>query len=203
MLDRLPATEPRLESVLISAAEIEARVNELAARITQDFPDQKVLHLVAVLKGAWVFLADLARAIRRAGGPPVHYHFLRASTYGQDLKVAGEQHREVRIEGIPESIRGGDVILVEDILDQGFTLAGVRRLLLEQHGVRSLRLCVFLNKRLATPTAEVERLRRELIPDYVGFDVPDRWVAGYGLDVGEDFRDLPYVAVVDEARCRG
>jgi hypoxanthine phosphoribosyltransferase len=203
MVDRLPAGEPRLEAILIPAADLESRVEELATRIAQDYADKDVVELVAVLKGAWVFLADLGRAIRRAGGPAMHYHFLRASTYGQGVKAAGEEHRQVRIEGIPEAIRGGHVVLVEDILDQGFTLASIRRVLLEQYSVRSLRLCVLLSKRLTAPTPEVAQLRRELVPDYVGFEIPDRWVAGYGLDVGEDFRDLPYVAVVDERRCRG
>jgi len=202
MVDTLPEAEPRLESVLISAAAIQSRVVALADEMIRDLPRQETLHFVAVLKGAWVFLADLARALRRAGGPHVHYHFLRASTYGLGLKADGEAQREVRIEGVPETLRGGDVVLVEDILDQGFTLAAIRRALLDTHGVRSVRLCVLLSKTLSQPSPEVARLRRELIPDYVGFEVPDRWVAGYGLDVGENFRDLPYIAVVNEVLCR-
>ncbi len=202
MVERVPDADPRLEWVLISPERIAARVEQLGARIARDFASRDELHLVAVLKGAWVFLADLGRAIRRAGGPPAWYHFLRASTYGQEIKGADERSRQVRLEGIPPSLRGADVLIVEDILDQGFTLAAIRNALLEQHGVRSVRLCVLLSKVLDSPSPEVARLRRELVPDYVGFEVPDRWLAGYGLDVAEEFRDLPYVAVVDEARCR-
>jgi len=198
MAERLPAGESRLERILIPAADLQARVAELAAQISRDYAGHDVVHLVGVLKGAWVFLADLARAIRRADGPSVQYHFLRASTYGSEVKGVGETGRAVRIEGVPDAVRGGDVVLVEDILDQGFTLAGIRRALLEQSGARSVRLCVLLSKTLDAPSPEVARLRRELVPEYVGFVVPDRWVAGYGLDVAEEFRDLPYVVVVRE-----
>lgn len=198
MVERLPEGESRLESVLIPATDLQARVDELAAAIARDFAGRDVVHLVGVLKGAWVFLADLARAIRRAGGPTVQYHFLRASTYGSAVKDPGETGRAVRLEGLPEAVRGGDVLLVEDILDQGFTLAGIRRALLVEGGARSVRLCVLLSKTLDTPTPEVAQVRREVVPDYVGFVIPDRWVAGYGLDVAEEFRDLPYVAIVRE-----
>ncbi len=198
MLERLPEGETRLESILISAAALEARVTELAQAIARDHDSPDPLHLVAVLKGAWIFLADLARALRRVGGPAVHYHFVRATTYGTGMKGAQERSRQVRLEGLPSAVRGSTVVLVEDILDQGFTLAGIRKALLDDAGARAVRLCVLLDKHLDAPTPEVARLRQSLIPDYVGFSVPDRWVAGYGLDAAEEFRDLPYIAVVRE-----
>lgn len=198
MIERLPEGETRLESILISAAALQARVDELAQAIARDHPGADPLHLVAVLKGAWIFLADLARALRRRGGPAAQYHFIRATTYGSGMKGAAEHSRQVRLEGLPTAVRGGTVVLVEDILDQGFTLAGIRQALFDDAGARAVRLCVLLDKHLDTPTPAVARLRQSLVPDYVGFSVPDRWVAGYGLDVAEEFRDLPYIAVVRE-----
>ncbi|MBN2448888.1 MAG: hypoxanthine phosphoribosyltransferase [Lentisphaeria bacterium] len=203
----LPAgSDPRLASVLLSEVQLQRRVAELGARIAADYGGAGRVTLVGVLKGAWVFLADLARAIRRAGGPAVDYEFVRASTYGTGMKGAGEEGREVRIEGLSGPLTGKHVLLVEDILDQGFTLARIRAYLCEQERVGSLKLCVLLVKALEAPAATVAVLRRQLVPEYVGFEVPDRWVAGYGLDVGEEFRDLPYVAVIREEcfrPCRG
>ncbi len=197
MASQLPEGDPRLECILIDEAAIEIRLAELARAILADAVDAKRLRLVGVLKGGWMFLADLARAIRRENGPRVLYEFIRASTYGAEVKQAGETERQVAIAGLPANIQGDHIVLVEDILDQGFTLSAIRRRLLAE-GAASVRLCVFLDKQLEAPAPEVRRIRAELIPDYVGFPVPDRWVVGYGLDVDEEFRDLPYVAIARE-----
>lgn len=198
MHDQLPQHDPALERILLSADRIATRIDELAAQVAADYADCTCLHLIGVLKGAFVFMADLGRAIRRAGGPPLVYDFVKASTYGESIKKQGETHRKTQIEGLPRSIRNADVILVEDILDQGFTLAGLRDAIVRDGGVRSARVCVLLDKQLEVPTEEVTAIRRTIRPDYVGFTVPDRWVAGYGLDVNESYRELPYVAVVRE-----
>ncbi|MCK5806716.1 MAG: hypoxanthine phosphoribosyltransferase [Lentisphaeria bacterium] len=198
MTDHLPANDPRFESILLSAEQIAARIREIAATIAADYADTRSLHLLGVLKGACIFLADLGREIRRADGPSIQYEFIRASTYAGGIKEKHETSRPVAIASMPESLRGQDVLIVEDILDQGFTLHEIRRTLLDEMGARSVRICVLLNKQLDTPTPEVADLRERLVPDYVGFDVPDRWVAGYGLDIEEEFRDLPYVAIVRE-----
>ena len=189
--------DKRLERVLISERAIRARLKVLARRIVADSAGRPCVHLVGVLKGAVVFMADLGREIRKAGGPPVRFGFVRARAYGAVLKGTGETTREVRVDLMPDGVRGSDVLLVEDILDQGFTLERVRDLLLDE-GARSVQLCVLLNKQLAAPTPQVRALRERLIPDYEGFRIPDRWVAGYGLDAKEEFRELPYVAIVRE-----
>ncbi|OGV67152.1 MAG: hypothetical protein A3K19_10680 [Lentisphaerae bacterium RIFOXYB12_FULL_65_16] len=188
----------RIEKTLISEERVQRRVAELGAEIARDFADHDTVHMIGVLKGAFVFMADLGRAVWKAGGPDVRYDFVRASTYGTAVKSAGEVAREVRVEMVPSKLDGKDVILVEDILDQGFTLARIRAFLLQECGARSVKLCVLLDKELAHPSAQVQAVRRELVPDYTGFRVPDRWVAGCGLDVAEEFRALPEVVVVRE-----
>lgn len=197
MTSQLPAGDPRLERILIDEDQIDARLAEMAREILADVVEGERLRLVGVLKGGWMFLADLARAIRRQDGPHVLYEFIRASTYGAEVKQSGETERQVAITGLPADIEGDHIVLVEDILDQGFTLSAIRRRLLAE-GAASVRVCVFLDKQLESPTPAVRAVRAELIPDYVGFPVPDRWVVGYGLDVDEEFRDLPYVAIARE-----
>jgi len=191
--------DERLERVLITEAEIRNRVQELARQIARDFADHESICMIGVLKGAFVFMSDLGREIRRAGGPELRYDFIRAKAYGCDVKEGGETTREVRIDLLPDPVEGKDVLLVEDILDQGFTLACIRELLLKEQRAKSVKLCVLLKKELDSPTPEVREVRETLRPDYSGFTVPDRWVAGYGLDAGEDFRELPCVVVVREA----
>lgn len=193
--------DERVECVLHPASEIGARVQELAAEIAADYAGCPMLHVVGVLKGAFVFMSDLVRGIQTSDGPPVCIDFVRASTYGAGVKEAGEASRSVSLELLPDGLAGCDVILVEDILDQGFTLSHIVDVLENQVGVRSVSLCVLLVKHLAEPSAEVDDLRRRLLTThkvYAGFEIPDRWVAGYGLDVGEQFREFPDVVIVNE-----
>lgn len=197
MSNPVPEGDPRLERILFDETQIQIRVAELAQAILADAVGVQRLRLVGVLKGGWMFLADLARAIRRQKGPRVLYEFIRASTYGAGIKQGGEDLRQVAISGLPADIRGDHIVLVEDILDQGFTLAAIRRQLLAA-GAASVKVCVFLDKQLENPSAAVRGIRAGLVPEYVGFPVPDRWVVGYGLDVDEEFRDLPYVAIARE-----
>ena len=195
-VDKLPDLDARLESVLLSPRRIAARIRRLGCRIAADYASVDRLYVVGVLKGACIFMADLARSIHRAGGPPLAFEYIRARTYGAEIKVPGEHGRKVRIDGLDESLKNRHVLLVEDILDQGFTLAALQRILLHEQAVASLKICVLLNKRLDEPSPEVAEIRRRLRVDYSGFEIPDRWVAGYGMDVREEFRDLPYVAIV-------
>ena len=197
------ANDERVQKILLSEEQIRDRVDALAAEIVRDYTGRAEIHVVGVLKGAFVFMADLGRAIRRHDGPSVHFHFLRASTYGSELKSTGETSRKVRLEMMPPNLCGKDVLLVEDILDQGFTLSRIRDALLDEEGAQSVKLCVMLDKMLDDPAPEVVALREKLIPDYAGFQVPDRWLVGYGLDVAEEFRDWPCVAVVREACFQG
>ena len=193
--------DPRIERVLFTERQIQERVAALAAQIAADYQDRDALHILGILNGAFVFAADLARALRRAGAPPAVYDFIRARLYGRGLKDVrdGAAPCDVRITALPPDLDGRDVLLVEDILDRGFTLARVRDYLLRETGAGSARICVLLDKDLDAPSADVIAVRRALRPEYVGFRVPDRWVAGYGLDAAGYFRDLPCIVVVREA----
>jgi hypoxanthine phosphoribosyltransferase len=188
----------RIERTLIGEADVRRRTEELGAEIARDFAGQDTVHMVGVLKGAFVFMADLGRAVWKAGGPDVRYDFIRASAYGVAVKGGGERARAVRLDMVPTGLDGKDVLLIEDILDQGFTLAHIRDYLGKECGARSVKLCVLLDKDLSCPSAQVQAVRRRLVPDYTGFRIPDRWVAGCGLDVAEEFRALPEVVVVRE-----
>jgi len=188
----------RVDMTLIPEECLQEKIRDLAGKICSDYAGKKELNLVIVLNGAAFFATDLGREIFRHGGPGVKYNFIKASTYGNEIKDAGERSREVKIELEPGNLRGADVILVEDIVDQGFTLYEIKKYLLGKGGARSLKICVLLDKVLKNPTREVMELREKLVLDYTGFKIPDRWVAGYGIDAGEDFRQLPFIITVKE-----
>lgn len=166
-----------VREVLISATEIERRINELGVEITRDYAGKEPL-LVGVLKGVTCFMADLMRHIAL----PVSVDFMTISSYEGDGSGA------VRIaQDLTENIRGRDVLVVEDIIDTGMTLNH----LLKQMQARepaSLRVCTLLDKRA--------RRLVDLPLDYVGFEVPDEFVVGYGLDYQQRFRNLPFIATV-------
>ncbi|MBX6378832.1 MAG: hypoxanthine phosphoribosyltransferase [Clostridia bacterium] len=166
-----------LESVLIDEAAIAARVREMAREIAADYEGREPL-VVGVLKGAVPFVADLLRQLPLR----LQLDFIAVSSYGRLTESSGV----VRVvKDLDEPVEGRDVILVEDIVDTGLTLAYLRRYL-EERGPASLRLCTFLDK--------PSRRRTHVRLDYVGFVVPDTYVVGYGLDAGGYFRNLPYVA---------
>jgi hypoxanthine phosphoribosyltransferase len=199
--DRLRG-DPRVERVLIPASALRRRVASLARELRAAEPERRELHLVVVLKGGMFFAKDLGEALFALDGTPVRFSMIKASTYGAEIKEAGETARRVRIELRPNGVRGTAVILVEDLLDQGFTLSRLRTHLLEEEGAAAVRLCVLLDKRLENPPPAVRRNREALHPDHVGFQVPDRWVAGYGIDAAEDFRNLPFIVTVNERHYR-
>jgi hypoxanthine phosphoribosyltransferase len=169
-------------SLLLSCEAIAARVNELAIQISHDYAEKDLL-LVGVLKGAFVFLADLMRMLEI----PVQIEFVRLASYGKGATSAG--HVRVILD-LEASIAGRHVLIVEDILDTGLTLG----FLLERLRARqpaSLKLCVLLSKR-------IERVY-DITPDYKGFDVPDGFVVGYGIDYGERYRHLPAIYTLSVA----
>ena len=166
--------------VLLSGEQIRTRIQEMAAQIDADYPDG-TLYLVGILKGACVFLADLARAVKR----PVRFDFIGAASYGAGTTTSGE----VKLtKDLDVSIEGAHVLLVEDIIDTGVTLTYLIRLL-EQRKPRSIRVAALLDK--------PERRQRPLEAHYVGFRIPNEFVVGYGLDYAEDYRGLPDVCVLD------
>ncbi len=173
---RLDLLEP-----LITEAQLQRRVAELGAAISRDYEGRDLL-LVAVLKGSVVFLADLIRHITI----PHSIDFMATSSYG----AATESSGIVRIlKDLDMPITGRNVLIVEDIVDTGHTLAYLRRLLLEREPA-SLRVVTLLDKR--------ERREVDVPLDYVGFVVPNAFVVGYGLDYAELYRNLPYIAVPKE-----
>lgn len=190
--------DPRIASLLIPEKALRRRIRKLARQICRDYRQSSTLRAVILLKGAFVFAADLGREICRCGGPELRYDFLKPVTYGTGIKTNQEASREVKIDFLLEELNDEPILVIDDILDQAFTLSAVRQYLQNQHGVSSLRFCVLLEKMLEAPSGEVRSLRENLQPEYVGFRIPDRWVAGYGIDAGEDFRYLPYIVTVKE-----
>lgn len=196
--DPLPTSlADRVDCLLIPEEVLQERVSGLAQQIHAACKESSELILLVVLKGAFVFAADLGREISRLGGLEFRYDFIRTSTYGNTIKQPDEKVREVSMARLPADLAGKDVLLVEDLIDQGFTLTALKQRVLAA-GVRSVRICALLSKRLEQPSPAVARNRSELTLDFVGFDVPDRWVAGYGTDASEDFRMLPYTVTVRE-----
>lgn len=165
--------------VLISHQRIRTRVREMAEEIRRDFPDGPI-HLVGVLKGSVLFLADLAREL----GGEVSFDFISVSSYGKGMDSTGEVKM---IKDLDVSIEGRSVLVVEDILDTGLTLRYLLRLF-EERKPKHLRVAVLLDK--------VERRIADVRADYVGFPIPNEFVVGYGLDYDERYRNLPDVCVV-------
>lgn len=179
-----PARRPR-PPVLISEADIAARVDELAARISADYADADDLLLVGVLRGAFIFLADLSRKLTI----PCAVDFLSVASY-----VGAEQGGVRLILDVRKSIEGRDVLLVEDIVDSGHTLDYLARTLAARQP-KSLKTCVL--------TRKPGRLEVDVTVDYLGFDIPDEWVVGYGLDLEDRGRTLPYIGVVEPGAVGG
>jgi hypoxanthine phosphoribosyltransferase len=192
-----PELENKIDLILIPEAALRARVEALAERICLDYRGTSQITFLIVLEGARVFAEALGRGVAALGGPAVELDYIKARTYGDEIKSAGESSRQVTITVEPRRIKGKHIVVVEDIVDQGFTLTKIHELVLEQEPA-SLRTCALLLKRLDDPTRAVRKLRDELRISYAGFDVPDRWVAGYGIDVGGELRELPYVIAANE-----
>ncbi len=167
--------------VLISAEKIQARIREMGEQISRDYPEGE-LHLVCILKGAVFFLTDLARAMKR----DAFVDFMGISTYGKGKSTSGE----VKVtKDLDISLEGADVLVVEDIVDSGVTLNYLLNVL-EQRKPRSIRIAALLDK--------PERRIRPVPVTYVGFQIPDRFVVGYGLDYAEKYRNLDDICVLDE-----
>jgi hypoxanthine phosphoribosyltransferase len=172
-----PASSP---TVLIDHDELAARITALAQEIRQDLPTEQI-HLICVLKGAFLFLGDLIRALDGR----VSIDFMACSSYGAGTSSSGE----VRLsKDLDSRIEGRDVILVEDIVDTGLTLHYLQEILLTR-GPRSLRTACLLSK--------PSRRKIDVKVDYIGFTIEDKFVVGYGLDYAEQYRNLPYIGVLE------
>jgi len=169
-----------IQRILISKEEISAKVKELADRITKDYEDSDSLVVVCILKGASVFFADLIRKINRQ----VQIDFMSISSYGNSRSSSGVV--QIR-KDLDINIFGKDVLIVEDIMDSGQTLAYLTEML-SARDPSSLKICALLDK--------PERRVADIQPDYCGFEIPDEFVVGYGLDYAEKYRNLEYIGVL-------
>lgn len=168
-----------IEEVLIPEAALQDRIRELGRQIAQEYNDKEPL-LVGILTGAFVFLADLLRAI----SIPCHVDFMATASYGSSTESSGI----VRIlKDLNQSIEGRHVLIVDDIIDTGLTMDYLLEILKARYPA-SLRVCALLDKR--------PRRRREVPIDFCGFQIPDKFVIGYGLDYGGRYRNLPLIAVL-------
>jgi hypoxanthine phosphoribosyltransferase len=173
------AYEPDIDKILISSDEIQAKLAEMGERITRDYRGQSLL-LVGVLKGAFVVMADLARYIRL----PLEFDFMAVSSYGAATKTSGV----VRIlKDLDHDVEGRHILIVEDIVDSGLTLNYLLKNLRARRPA-SLEVATLLHK------SGLQKVRIDM--RYVGFEIPPEFVVGYGLDFGERFRNLPYVATL-------
>jgi hypoxanthine phosphoribosyltransferase len=169
-----------LPVVLISEEEIQTRVAELATEISGDYADVDDLVLIGVLKGAFIFLADLSRCLTI----PRTIEFIAVSSYEGGSKSSGAVRLVLDVRG---NIEGKHVLIIEDIVDTGHTLQYLMGIL-DSHGPASVKTCALVRKK--------ERAEVEVEVDYLGFDIGDEWVVGYGLDYAEQHRTLPYIGVI-------
>ena len=194
-LESLPRHD-LIEKVLILATSIEKRVQELGEQIAKDYKGQEVT-LLAILKGAFVFAADLGRAIVKAGHSRLDCEFMKTVTYEEGVCSLDDTLNEVKISLKPRRLKGRHVLIVEDMLDRGVTLTKVKDYLLNDVEIASLKTCVLLKKELENPSDVITKLREQIAPEYIGFTIPEVWVAGYGLDATrEDMRFLQHVVSI-------
>lgn len=183
--------------VLIPQAALQRRIRELARLLAERYPSEAEVVVTPVLTGAFMFAADLGRALAAESRLDVHYALTKTSTYGSVMGADGPGERRVIVDLQPSDVSGRSMLLVDDILDHGFTLAALRDRLTEW-GVRSVQVCVLLDKRLDDPEPHVLAQRAKAAPDLVGFEIPDVWVAGYGLDAAGALRHLPCIVSVEK-----
>ena len=168
-----------IEEVLLSSEEIHKKIEELGRCISADYKDKNLL-MVSILKGSVVFMADLMRQIT----VPARIDFMSVSSYGTGIKTSGV----VKItKDLDVPLEGYDLLIVEDILDSGLTLHYIIEIL-KSRKPRSVSICTLLDK--------PERRKVEVRTDYLGFNIPDKFVVGYGLDYAEKYRNLPYIGVL-------
>ena len=166
--------------VLLSEEEVDARIQEVADVINKDY-EGKDVHMICVLKGGVFFMCELAKRITR----PVTLDFMSVSSYGNSTSSSGKLTIKKDLE---QSIQGVDCLLIEDIIDTGYTLSMLKPMLLERKP-KSFKICTLLNK--------PDRREVEMEADYTGFAIPDEFVVGYGLDYAQKYRNLPYVGTLE------
>ena len=168
--------------VLLTEEEVDKRINEVAEQINKDYAGKSV-HLICILKGGVFFTCELAKRLNM----PVSMDFMSVSSYGDDTKSSGV----VKIvKDLDQPLEGRDVLIVEDIIDSGRTLAYLIEVL-KQRGPKDIHLCTLLDK-------PERRVKKQVKVDYTCFTIPDEFVVGYGLDYDQKYRNLPYIGVVEQ-----
>ena len=170
-----------IESILLTEAQIQARVKELGVRLAEEYRDKNPV-MICILKGSTMFFADLLRAMPI----PLTMDFMAVSSYGRTTKSSGEVEIRKDLSG---SIEHRHAIIVEDIIDSGFTLTYLTRML-SARGAKSIKICTLLDK----PARRAPGITMKA--DYSGFEIPDAFVVGYGLDYDEMYRNLPYIGIL-------
>lgn len=171
---------PEIEKILLSRDDIRIKVQELGKKITKDYKGKENILLIGVLKGAVIFMADLIRSIDL----PLSVDFMAVSSYGNSTESSGI----VRIlKDLDYTVEGKNILIVEDIIDSGLTLSYICSIL-KSRKPASIKICALLDK--------PSRRKTDLKVDYLGFEIPDSFVVGYGLDYGEKYRNLPYVCIL-------
>lgn len=170
-----------INKIMYTADELAEKVKEIGAEISNDYKDEPIL-MVCTLRGSVVFFADLIRAVTS----PCQIDFITASSYVDSTITSGKLNIKKDLE---TDISGKNVIIVEDIVDSGITLSALKKHLLKKNP-KSLKICSMLNK--------TERRICEVDIDYCGFEIPDEFVVGYGLDFAQDYRNLPYIGILSE-----
>ena len=170
-----------LKKILITKEEIDKRIKELAEELDRDYAGKRPL-MIAILKGSIMFYADLLRAMKT----PVELDFMAISSYGNKTKSSGEVKM---IKDLDRSVEGRHLVIVEDIVDSGYTLSYLKRMLYSRHP-ESVKICTLLDK--------FECRETPLQPDYKGFDIGHEFVVGYGLDYAEKYRNLPEIGILKE-----
>ena len=170
---------PDCERILLTEEQINSRVREIAKAVDRDYRDKNPL-VVGILKGSIIFYSDFIRCLSM----PVELDFMAVSSYGSGTVSSGKLKIK---KDLDRSVEGRDVIIVEDIIDSGFTLANLKALLLER-GASSVRIATLLNK--------ASRREYDIAPDYNGFYIENEFVIGYGLDYNEQYRHLPYIGIL-------
>ncbi|HTM25990.1 MAG TPA: hypoxanthine phosphoribosyltransferase [Vicinamibacterales bacterium] len=170
-----------MSKILITDQQIRERIGTLAAEIERDYPQGSEIHLVAVLKGGFMFMADLVRAMSTG----VTTDFIAVSSYGKATSSSGQV---MVLKDLESSIENRDVIIVEDIVDTGLTLAYLQDIF-KRRAPRTMRTACLLSK--------PSRRKVDVLVDYIGFTIEDHFVVGYGLDYAEKYRNLPYIAILE------
>ena len=173
----------KIDKILISEEELQQKVQALGEQIRRDYQGDELI-VIGVLKGCFVFISDL---LRKLDAGKTRVYFMELSSYGNGTQSSGK----IQIKkDLDEEIQNKDVLIVEDIIDSGITLSWLKETL-SRRGPKSLKICTMFSK--------PSRRRKLLHVDYIGFEVPDEFVVGYGLDYAEQYRGLPYLAVLSES----